>query len=243
MILSRHLPLKFKMEVITHCLVNVPNTVISTVEEVFKNGVTRDTLVQILTQTLPRVVPNIILNKREEVIPLILSAIRLHKDSAEREKLLQLLFSLKKRPQEDERQLILAGKYNNFIINITIIYFEYILFASCLLPLGFVAMAKLEDEPMEGEEILTICWEQSQHKYPEKRLLAVECCSVLAPYMSVGIRNSLMLSMLQQMLLEDKDPSVRACVVRSLALLIALMDDPDKYFQVLYASHSYSIYK
>ncbi|XP_076546511.1 RAB11-binding protein RELCH homolog isoform X2 [Osmia lignaria lignaria] len=201
---SRNLPLKFKMEVIAHCLVNIPSSIISTTEELFKNGVTRDTLVQILSQTLPRIVPNIILNRREEVIPLILSAIRLHSDSAEREKLLQLLFSLKKRPQEDERQLILAG---------------------------FVAMAKLEDEPMEGEEILTICWEQSQHKYPEKRLLAVECCSVLTPYMSVGIRNSLMLSMLQQMLLEDKDPTVRASVVRSLALLIALMDDPDKYFQ------------
>ncbi|CAK9833252.1 RAB11-binding protein RELCH, partial [Anthophora retusa] len=201
---SRHLPLKFKMEVITHCLVNVPNSVISSTEEVFKNGITRDTLVQILAQTLPRIVPNVILNKREEVIPLILSAIRLHNDSAEREKLLQLLFSLKKRPQEDERQLILAG---------------------------FIAMAKLEDEPIEGEEVLTICWEQSQHKYPEKRLLAVECCSVLAPYMSVEIRNSLMLSMLQQMLLEDKDPAVRASVIKSLALLIALMDDPDKYFQ------------
>lgn len=70
---------------------------------------TRDTLVQILAQTLPRIIPNVILNKREEVIPLILSAIRLHNDPAEREKLLQLLFNLKKRPQEDERQLILAG--------------------------------------------------------------------------------------------------------------------------------------
>lgn len=97
---------------------------------------------------------------------------------------------------------------------------------------GLVVMAKLADEPLETEEILTICWEQSQHKYPERRLLAVECCSVLASYTSAAVRNSLMLSMLQQMLLEDKDPVVRTSVVRSLALLIALMDDPDKYFQV-----------
>lgn len=97
------------MEVISHCLVNVPNSVISAAEEIFKNGVTRDTLVHILAQTLPRIVPNVILNKREEVIPLMLSAIRLHNDSTEREKLLQMLFNLKKRPQEDERQLILAG--------------------------------------------------------------------------------------------------------------------------------------
>lgn len=97
---------------------------------------------------------------------------------------------------------------------------------------GLVVMTKLVEEPVETEEILTICWEQSQHKYPERRLLAVECCSVLASYTSASVRNSLMLSMLQQMLLEDKDPVVRTSVVRSLALLIALMDDPDKYFQV-----------
>ena len=97
---------------------------------------------------------------------------------------------------------------------------------------GLIVMAKLAEESLETEEILTICWEQSQHKYPERRLLAVECCSVLASYTSASIRNSLMLSMLQQMLLEDKDPVVRTSVVKSLALLIALMDDPDKYFQV-----------
>lgn len=199
-----HLPQRFKMEVISHCLVNIPSLTISKAEELVKNGVTRDTIVHILAQTLPRIVPNVILNKREEVIPLILSTVRLHSEPNEREKLLQLLFNLKKRPQEDERQPILAG---------------------------LVAMAKFEDEPMDSEEILTICWEQSQDKYPERRLLAVECCSALVPYTSVGIRNSLMLSMLQQMLLEDKDPTVRASVVRSLALIIALMDDPDKYFQ------------
>ncbi|KAG7187845.1 hypothetical protein KM043_016879 [Ampulex compressa] len=201
---SRQLPVQFKMEVTLRCLVHISSSAISMAEEPLKHGITRDTLIQILAQTLPRVVPNVILNKREEVIPLILSAVRLHPDPEEREKLLQLLFNLKKRPQEEERQMILAG---------------------------LVATAKLEDDPIEGEEILTICWEQSQHKYPEKRLLAIECCSTLAPYTSVGIRNSLMLSMLQQMLLDDKDPVVRASVVRSLALLIALMDDPSKYFQ------------
>ncbi|KAL6426044.1 hypothetical protein ACFW04_008967 [Cataglyphis niger] len=201
---SRDLPIKFKLEVATHCLANVSGSIMSSMEESLKRGVTRDTLVEILTYILPRVVPNIILNKREEIIPLILSAIHLHSISSEREKLLQLLFNLKKRPHEDERQMILAG---------------------------LAIMAKLAEEPLESEEILTICWEQSQHKYPERRLLAVECCSVLASYTSASIRNSLMLSMLQQMLLEDKDPIVRTSVVKTLALLIALMDDPDKYFQ------------
>ncbi|KAL0118085.1 hypothetical protein PUN28_009038 [Cardiocondyla obscurior] len=214
---SRDLPVKFKSEIATHCIANIAGSLISSVEESLKRGITRDTLVDILAYTLPRVVPNIILNKREEIIPLILSTIYLHSNSSEREKLLQLLFNLKKRPQEDERQMILAG---------------------------LIVMTKFAEEPLETEEILTICWEQSQHKYPERRLLAVECCSVLASYTSVDIRNSLMLSMLQQMLLEDKDPIVRTSVVRSLALLIALMDDPDKYFQceelVLTALHDTS---
>ncbi|KYQ57830.1 hypothetical protein ALC60_03186 [Trachymyrmex zeteki] len=214
---SRNLPNKFKSEIVTHCMANVSGSLISSMGESLKHGITRDTLVDILAYTLPRVVPNIILNRREEIIPLILSAIHLHSNSSERDKLLQMLFNLKKRPQEDERQMILAG---------------------------LIVMAKLAEESLETEEILTICWEQSQHKYPERRLLAVECCSVLASYTSASIRSSLMLSMLQQMLLEDKDPVVRTSVVKSLALLIALMDDPDKYFQceelVLTALHDTS---
>ncbi|XP_012276159.1 lisH domain and HEAT repeat-containing protein KIAA1468 homolog isoform X2 [Orussus abietinus] len=201
---TRRLPTRFRKEVMSQCSTSASSPATSMVEEPLKDGVTRDTLVEILAHSLPRVAPNVILNKREELIPLILSGVRLHSDSATREKLLQLLFNLKKRPQEEERRTIVAG---------------------------LVAMAKLEDAPTEIEEILTLCWEQSQHKYPERRLLAAECCSALAPYTSGAIRNSLVLSMLQQMLLDDKDPEVRARVVRSLALLVALMDDPDKYFQ------------
>lgn len=106
----RNLPNKFKSEIVTHCMANVSGSLIASVGESLKHGITRDTLVDILAYTLPRVVPNIILNRREEIIPLILSAIYLHSNSSERDKLLQMLFNLKKRPQEDERQMILAGQ-------------------------------------------------------------------------------------------------------------------------------------
>jgi len=91
-------------------MANVSGSLIASMGESLKHGITRDTLVDILAYTLPRVVPNIILNRREEIIPLILSAIYLHSNSSERDKLLQMLFNLKKRPQEDERQMILAGQ-------------------------------------------------------------------------------------------------------------------------------------
>lgn len=46
------------------------------------------------------------------------------------------------------------------------------------------------------------------------------------------IRSSLVLSMLQQMLAEDKADMVREAVVKSLGIIMAYIDDPDKYSQV-----------
>ena len=46
------------------------------------------------------------------------------------------------------------------------------------------------------------------------------------------IRSSLVLSMLQQMLSEDRDEEVREAVVRSLGLLMGDICDVDKYPQV-----------
>ncbi|XP_014219882.1 lisH domain and HEAT repeat-containing protein KIAA1468 homolog [Copidosoma floridanum] len=201
---SRHLPASFRREVLKHCLIKASDNAIQIIEEPLKEGITRDNLPDIAAQTLPRIIPNVILNRREEVIPLLLSVFKLQGNAADREKLLQILFNLQKRPQEDERHTILAG---------------------------LTAIAKLEKEPTDNEEVLNLCWEQSQHKYLERRLLAAECCSALAIYTTSGVRNSLMISMLQQMLLDDREPAVRVTVVKSLGLLVALMDDTDKYFQ------------
>lgn len=43
-----------------------------------------------------------------------------------------------------------------------------------------------------------------------------------------------MLSMLQQMLAEDKADMVREAVIKSLGIIMGYIDDPDKYSQVLY---------
>lgn len=94
----------------THCVVNTSNSLTAFIEDPLKDCVTQESLVLILTYSLPRIVPNVILNKREEMIPLILSAVQLHSNPREREKLLQLLFNLKKRPQQEERLMILAGE-------------------------------------------------------------------------------------------------------------------------------------
>ena len=46
------------------------------------------------------------------------------------------------------------------------------------------------------------------------------------------IRSSLVLSMLQQMVHEEKTEEVRESVVKSLGLLMGFIDDPDKFHQV-----------
>ncbi|XP_054716426.1 RAB11-binding protein RELCH homolog [Uloborus diversus] len=175
------------------------NRLISEVSDIINS---KDNIVLMLSRCLPHVVPNILLAKREELIPLILCATALHPDSKERDKLLNILFNLIKRPDEDQRQMILTG---------------------------LVAIAQhLGPSRVEGE-LLPQCWEQITHKYVERRLLVAESCGVLAPYVMSGIRSSLLLSMLQQMLHEDKDELVRETVVKNLALLLLYVEDCDKF--------------
>ena len=49
------------------------------------------------------------------------------------------------------------------------------------------------------------------------------------------IRSSLVLSMLQQMLMEDKADLVREAVIKSLGIIMGYIDDPDKYQQICFS--------
>eukprot|EP00063_Salmo_salar_P062240 XP_014037075.1 PREDICTED: lisH domain and HEAT repeat-containing protein KIAA1468 homolog [Salmo salar] len=96
---------------------------------------------------------------------------------------------------------------------------------------GCVAFARHVGPTRVEAELLPQCWEQINHKYSERRLLVAEACGALAPYLPKEIRSSLVLSMLQQMLAEDKADMVREAVVKSLAIIMGYIDDPDKYSQ------------
>ncbi|XP_053322112.1 RAB11-binding protein RELCH isoform X1 [Spea bombifrons] len=157
-----------------------------------------------LGRCLPHIVPNVLLAKREELIPLILCTACLHPEPKERDQLLHILFNLIKRPDDEQRQMILTG---------------------C------VAFARHVGPTRVEAELLPQCWEQINHKYPERRLLVAESCGDLAPYLPKEIRSSLVLSMLQQMLMEDKADMVREAVIKSLGIIMGYIDDPDKYQQ------------
>uniref|UniRef100_A0A671N6E5 Uncharacterized protein n=1 Tax=Sinocyclocheilus anshuiensis TaxID=1608454 RepID=A0A671N6E5_9TELE len=172
--------------------------------EVSRIADSEQSVMLMLGRCLPHIVPNVLLAKREELIPLILCTACLHPEPKERDQLLHILFNLIKRPDDEQRQMILTG---------------------C------VAFARHVGPTRVEAELLPQCWEQINHKYPERRLLVAEACGALAPYLPKEIRSSLVLSMLQQMLAEDKADMVREAVVKSLGIIMGYIDDPDKYFQ------------
>uniref|UniRef100_A0A914X366 HEAT repeat protein n=1 Tax=Plectus sambesii TaxID=2011161 RepID=A0A914X366_9BILA len=164
-----------------------------------------DELVSLLSRCLPQIVPNVLINKREELIPLLICAMVLHSNTAVRDQLLSTLYNLVKKPDERQRQMILAG---------------------C------DAFARYAG-PMRAEaELLPQCWEQINHKHVERRLLVAETCGVLAPSLPPALLSSLVLSMLQQMIVEDKSEDVRMAAVLSLASVCLYIEDRDKFSQV-----------
>ena len=58
----------------------------------------------------------------------------------------------------------------------------------------------------------------------ERRLLVAETCAVLLPYIPNALISSLVFSMLQQLVLEDKDLEVRQSAIRSLSILVCYLD-------------------
>ncbi|KAL9424935.1 hypothetical protein AB3S75_031960 [Citrus x aurantiifolia] len=160
--------------------------------------------IQILADALPKIVPYVLINHREELLPLIMCAIERHPDTSTRDSLTHTLFNLIKRPDEQQRRIIMDA---------------------C------VTLAKNVGEMRTEMELLPQCWEQINHMYEERRLLVAQSCGELAEFVRPEIRDSLILSIVQQ-LVEDSATVVREAAARNLALLLPLFPNTDKYFKV-----------
>ncbi|KAM9416855.1 RAB11-binding protein RELCH homolog isoform 10-T10 [Salvelinus alpinus] len=198
---NRKLSPAFQQALLSFCKMSADSRLGAEVSRIADN---EESVMLMLGRCLPHIVPNVLLAKREELIPLILCTACLHPEPKERDQLLHILFNLIKRPDDEQRRMILTG---------------------C------VAFARHVGPTRVEAELLPQCWEQINHKYSERRLLVAEACGALAPYLPKEIRSSLVLSMLQQMLAEDKADMVREAVVKSLAIIMGYIDDPDKYSQ------------
>lgn len=160
--------------------------------------------IEILADALPKIVPYVLINHREELLPLMMCAIECHPDSGTRDSLTHTLFNLIKRPDEQQRRIIMDA---------------------C------VSLAKNVGEMRTETELLPQCWEQINHMYEERRLLVAQSCGELAEFVRPEIRDSLILSIVQQ-LIEDSATVVREAAAHNLALLLPLFPNVDKYFKV-----------
>ncbi|KAG8051820.1 hypothetical protein GUJ93_ZPchr0001g30925 [Zizania palustris] len=160
--------------------------------------------IKIVSDALPKIVPYVLINHREELLPLIICAIERHPDSDVRDSLTHTLFNLIKRPDGQQRRIIMDA---------------------C------VELAKSVGEMRTETELLPQCWEQINHQYEERRLLVAQSCGELAEYVRPEIRDSLILSIVQQ-LVEDSATVVREAATHNLALLLPLFPNQDKYYKV-----------
>ncbi|XP_040568342.2 LOW QUALITY PROTEIN: RAB11-binding protein RELCH homolog [Lepeophtheirus salmonis] len=154
----------------------------------------------LLGSSLPKIVPNVLLAKREDLIPVIMSVIKHHPDIKVRDLLLEILFNLIKKPDSSQRKMIIEG---------------------------YVSLAEKFGPSRLESELLPHCWEQIDHKYPSRRTLVAETCVTLMPYIPPSIRNSLVLSMLQQLALDDKDVNVRIAAIKGVSSLLLFMNEAE----------------
>ncbi|KAK9813191.1 hypothetical protein WJX72_010407 [[Myrmecia] bisecta] len=156
---------------------------------------------KVVAEALPRIVPNVLINKRGELLPVFLAVIQEHRDARVRDRLTHCLFNLVKKPTSGQRRMILD---------------------SC------AELARRIGPARAAEELLPQCWEQVGHKHPERRTLVAEACGQLAEFVAADMRPSLILSILQQ-LSTDADASVRRTMASNLALLLPHLPDRNKY--------------
>uniref|UniRef100_A0A915IHS6 LisH domain-containing protein n=1 Tax=Romanomermis culicivorax TaxID=13658 RepID=A0A915IHS6_ROMCU len=168
-------------------------------------AVTAEDLINLLWKMLPSIISNIPTNKKEELIPLILSLASLHPDLKERDKMLDLFFRLFKKLDDEQRSTLVVG---------------------CVSYARHVGYVRTE------AELLPQLWEQITDKSVERRLLIVEICGALVPHLPPGLISSLLLSILTQ-LLDDNSEQVKEATIKSLALVCAYIEDQDKFQSIL----------
>ncbi|KAG0609564.1 hypothetical protein M758_8G193900 [Ceratodon purpureus] len=180
------------------------NAPVSSIESENQNEPQEVETVQILADALPKIVPYVLINHREELLPLIMCAIERHPESTVRDSLTHLLFNLIKRPDEGQRRIIMDA---------------------C------VELSKNVGQLRTETELLPQCWEQIDHKYEERRLLVAQSCGELGQLVGSEMRTSLILSIIQQ-LVSDPASVVREAAAHNLALLLPLFSNMDKYSKV-----------
>ncbi|CAD7696282.1 unnamed protein product [Ostreobium quekettii] len=159
---------------------------------------------RVVTDTLPQILPNVLINKRQEIVPVIIALIQENPVKADRENLARLLFNLVKKPHLEQRKVIISG---------------------C------ISLATVIGPQRTADELMPQMWEQLGHKYPERRALLAEAVGALAGLVDDNVRASAILSILHK-LSSDTESDVRLSVVPSMVQLLDFLSPGNKHWMV-----------
>ncbi|KAG5452773.1 RAB11-binding protein relch [Clonorchis sinensis] len=177
-------------------------------------------------------------------LPLLTQAICLHPDSIVRDRLLRLLFNLFSSPATSSTLstdsihiphsfssgLRTTATPNGDDLLVDSHQHRTLILSACRRLALYLGPTRLESE------LLPQLWSQLNERPPPsvaQRLLIVSACGVICPSIPAHLQSSLMLSILESNLDEERNELVRAANVRSLACLVSLMSDYDKLPQLI----------
>ncbi|KAF7233674.1 hypothetical protein EG68_08551 [Paragonimus skrjabini miyazakii] len=167
-------------------------------------------------------------------LPLLTQAICLHHDSQVRDSLLRLLFNLFSTQPPPSNTIVhnsahLSTVAENYVSSIEHSIgrdrYRLLILNECRRLASYMGPTRLESE------LIPQLWSQLNERPPppvSQRLLIVSACGVISPSIPAHLQSSLMLSILESNLNEERDELVRAASIRSLACLTCLISDWDK---------------
>lgn len=149
-------------------------------------------MTDIVGSVLPALIPNVLINKREELLPLLVAAIVQQSNVEVQRTLVGHLLHLIKRPDLKQRHAICDA---------------------CLSTIDHSHSVDLI------ESIIHHCAELASHKFSERRVLAAELCGQLVPYVE-GTSTAVQVLAVLASLAGEAHPEVRFVVVKNLCVLV-----------------------
>lgn len=161
----------------------------------------KDDLVFSLTDKLSSLIDATRSKKREHLLPILIKIIQNHPDERKRDSLSRNIFSLIRKPDKNQRKLVIEA---------------------C------ISLSRIISPDRFEKELLPQCVEQIKSKYVERRILVADACGSLGPCINAQSRVSNLLAYLFQ-LMDDPSDLVRASVASNLAQLATSLTNLDKY--------------
>ncbi|CAH8663013.1 unnamed protein product [Dicrocoelium dendriticum] len=187
-----------------------------------------DEFVVLVSSRLESILPSMADEGKIANLPLLTQAICLHPDSGVRDRLTQLLLNLFSNPTQPTSNHVHGISTNDASFSRHYSgshHHRLLILNACCHLASYLGPTRLESE------LIPQLWSHlNEHPPPStaQRSLLVSACGVIAPQTPAHLQSSLLLSILESNLDDERDELVRAASIRSLACLVGIMSDQNK---------------